>query len=192
MKIPVTTTARRVDGGARPGALGRGLKVNVTALFTTAPGRADHGGGRRTARRRYISVFAGRIADAGVDPVPLMREALTIMRGRATLRADLGSPREVLNLVQADQIGCHIITMTHDLLAKLRSLGQGPRAVLARDRADVPAGRDHGRILVLRARNTMKGPAPRVAKSSASVVKLMGDAGARVAVGCVGWVVGTG
>jgi transaldolase len=72
----------------------------------------------------YLSVFAGRIADAGIEPVPIMREALQIMR--AAPRAELiwASARELLNLVQADQIGCHVITMTHDLLAKLPLLGK--------------------------------------------------------------------
>jgi transaldolase len=72
----------------------------------------------------YLSVFAGRIADAGTDPTPIMREALEIMR--AAPRAELiwASPRELLNLVQADSIGCHIITMTHELLKKLPSLGK--------------------------------------------------------------------
>ena len=72
----------------------------------------------------YLSVFAGRIADAGTDPIPIMREALEIMR--AAPRAELiwASPRELLNLVQADSIGCHIITMTHELLKKLPSLGK--------------------------------------------------------------------
>ena len=72
----------------------------------------------------YLSVFAGRIADAGVDPVPIMEEALAIMR--AAPRAELiwASPRELLNLVQADAIGCPIITMTYDLVAKLPSLGK--------------------------------------------------------------------
>ena len=72
----------------------------------------------------YISVFAGRIADAGVDPLPIMASAVSIMA--AAPRAELiwASPREILNLVQANQIGCHIITITHDLLKKLDGLGK--------------------------------------------------------------------
>ena len=72
----------------------------------------------------YLSVFAGRIADTGRDPIPIMREALEIMR--AAPRAELiwASPRELLNVVQADAIGCHIITCTSDVLAKLGTLGK--------------------------------------------------------------------
>ena len=72
----------------------------------------------------YLSVFAGRIADAGVDPVPIMREALAIIASASRAELIWASPRELLNLVQADAIGCHIITMTHDLLAKLPALGK--------------------------------------------------------------------
>jgi transaldolase len=72
-----------------------------------------------------VSVFAGRIADAGVEPMPIMRQALEILEAVAP-RAELiwASPREVLNLVQADSIGCHIITMTNELIAKLELLGK--------------------------------------------------------------------
>ena len=70
-----------------------------------------------------VSVFAGRIADTGVDPIPVMSEVLEVIA--AAPRAELlwASPREVLNLVQADQIGCHIITVRHDLLKKVHLLG---------------------------------------------------------------------
>jgi transaldolase len=123
VKIPVTTTA-----GESLAALARelseaGVKVNVTALFT--PAQVE----RITAAVKdgapsCISVFAGRIADTGVDPVPLMARSLEIMA--AAPRAELiwASPREILNLVQADEIGCHIITITHDLLTKLDCLGK--------------------------------------------------------------------
>jgi transaldolase len=69
-------------------------------------------------------VFAGRIADAGIDPVPLMRKAVAIMVAAPRSELIWASPREVLNVVQADQIGVDIITMTHDLFAKLDSLGK--------------------------------------------------------------------
>jgi transaldolase len=71
----------------------------------------------------YISVFAGRIADSGVDPIPTMKFALSLMKGT---NAELiwASPREVLNLVQAADIGCHVITVTHDLIRKFSSLGK--------------------------------------------------------------------
>jgi transaldolase len=100
-----------------------GIKVNVTALFTTAQVELIAAAVKDGAPS-YVSVFAGRIADAGVDPVPLMRRAVDILV--AAPRAELiwASPREVLNVVQADQVGCHIITMTNDLFAKLDLLGK--------------------------------------------------------------------
>ena len=69
-------------------------------------------------------MFAGRIADAGGDPLPIMEEALRIMRPRPQQKLIWASPREVYNVVQADMIGCHIITVTRDLIAKLASLGR--------------------------------------------------------------------
>jgi transaldolase len=123
VKIPVTTT-----GGESMAPLVRelsedGVKVNVTALFTTAQVELITGAVQDGAPS-YLSVFAGRIADAGVDPVPIMARAVDIML--AAPRAELiwASPREILNVVQADQVGCHVITVTHDLLAKLPSLGK--------------------------------------------------------------------
>ena len=69
-------------------------------------------------------MFAGRIADTGRDPVPIMREALECCRQHPHIELIWASPREVLNVVQADEIGCHIITVTHDLLAKLAGIGK--------------------------------------------------------------------
>ncbi len=101
-----------------------GVQVNVTALFTTAQVELITAAVADGAPS-YVSVFAGRIADAGVDPVPIMAPLGRDPR-RGAPRAELiwASPREVLNVVQADQVGCHIITMTHDLLKKLESLGK--------------------------------------------------------------------
>jgi transaldolase len=123
VKVPITTT-----GGVSMAALVRelsedGVQVNVTALFTTAQVELITAAVADGAPS-CISVFAGRIADAGVDPIPIMQRSVDIMT--AAPRAELiwASPREVLNLVQADQVGCHIITMTHDLLPKVKSLGK--------------------------------------------------------------------
>jgi transaldolase len=123
VKIPVTTT-----NGESMASLVRelsedGVKVNVTALFTTAQVELITAAVKDGAPS-YISVFAGRIADAGVDPVPIMAQAVKIMLDAPRSELIWASPREVLNVVQADQVGCHIITMTHDLLAKLDSLGK--------------------------------------------------------------------
>ena len=91
-----------------------------------------------------ISVFAGRIADTGVDPVPLMAEAKKIARAKPKAELLWASPRELLNIFQADSVGCDIITVTHDVLAKLELVGKRPRRILARDRKDVLQGRDRG------------------------------------------------
>lgn len=123
VKIPVTTTAGESLAPLAHELSQEGVKVNVTALFT--PAQVD----LITAAvcdgaPSCISVFAGRIADAGVDPVPIMARSVQIMA--AAPRAELiwASPREILNLVQANQVGCHIITITHDLLKKLDGLGK--------------------------------------------------------------------
>lgn len=123
VKIPVTTT-----NGESMAPLVRelsedGVKVNVTALFTTGQVEVITAAVRDGAAS-YVSVFAGRIADAGVDPIPIMARAVDIMVDAPRAELIWASPREVLNVVQADQIGCHVITMTHDLLAKLSSLGK--------------------------------------------------------------------
>ena len=99
------------------------VKVNVTALFTTAQVELIVGAVRDGAAS-YLSVFAGRIADAGIDPVPIMARAVKIATDAPRAELIWASPREILNVVQADQIGCHIITITHDLLPKLDSLGK--------------------------------------------------------------------
>jgi transaldolase len=100
-----------------------GIKVNVTALFTTAQVELiTHA--VKDGAPSYVSVFAGRIADAGVDPMPIMARSVDILTQAPRAELIWASPREVLNLVQADQVGCHIITMTSDLLAKIPSLGK--------------------------------------------------------------------
>ncbi len=71
-----------------------------------------------------ISIFAGRIADAGIDPLPTMRKALEIVRPHKHQEIIWASPREIYNVVQADEVGCHIITATTDILAKLGGLGK--------------------------------------------------------------------
>ena len=122
VKIPVTDT----DGNAADDLVRElsheGVKLNVTGLFTleqVSSVCAALDGGAPAC----VSLFAGRIADAGVDPIPIVSEAVAIVE---QVGAELiwASPREILNVVQADQTGCHIITVTHDLLAKLPSLGK--------------------------------------------------------------------
>ncbi len=123
VKIPVTTTAGEPMTELVRDLSHDGVKVNVTAMCTLAQvetATAAVAGGAPS----YLSIFAGRIADAGVDPVPLVRRAVEIMAAAPAAECLWASPREVLNLVQANSAGCHIITMTPDLLRKLDCLGK--------------------------------------------------------------------
>jgi transaldolase len=123
VKIPVTTTHGESMAPLTRELSESGVKVNVTALFTTAQVELITAAVRDGAPS-YLSVFAGRIADAGIDPVPIMARAVNIAADARRAELIWASPREILNVVQADQVGCHIITVTHDLLAKLDSLGK--------------------------------------------------------------------
>jgi transaldolase len=123
VKIPVTATSGEPMAPLVRELSEEGVKINVTAVFTTAQVELISEAVADGAPS-YISVFAGRIADAGIDPVPIMRRAVEIMVQAPRSELIWASPREVLNVVQADQVGCHIITVTHDLLKKLDSLGK--------------------------------------------------------------------
>ena len=123
VKIPITTTSGESMASLVRELSEDGVKVNVTALFTTGQVELITAAVKDGAPS-YISVFAGRVADAGVDPLPIMAQAVNIMLDAPRAELIWASPREILNVVQADQVGCHIITMTTDLLAKLGSLGK--------------------------------------------------------------------
>jgi transaldolase len=122
VKIPITTTAGESMAPLVRELSEDGVQVNVTAMFTTAQVELITAAVKDGAAS-YQSVFAGRIADAGVDPVPIMANAVEVMKEAPKSELIWASPREILNVVQADQIGCHIITVTHDLLKKLPLLG---------------------------------------------------------------------
>jgi transaldolase len=123
VKIPVTNT-KGVSMAPQVRALTtEGVKVNVTAIFTIAQVEAM-AKALADGAPSNLSVFAGRIADAGVDPMPIVKEAVEISADVGSCEVIWASPREVLNAVQADAVGCHIITMTPDLIAKLDSLGK--------------------------------------------------------------------
>jgi transaldolase len=123
VKIPVTDTQGNSSAGLVQTLSGEGIKLNVTGLFTQrqveeiSEALAD-------GVPACISLFAGRIADAGVDPVPAVEAAVAAIADRPEQELIWASPREVLNIVQADRAGCHIITVTHDLLGKLKLLGK--------------------------------------------------------------------
>jgi transaldolase len=128
VKIPITNTSAASSVELIRELSADGLKLNVTALTTI--GQVDAlSSGLNPHVPSIVSVFAGRIADTGVDPVPLMEEALKILAPLPGAELLWASPRELLNVVQADKAGCHIITVTHDLLRKLSGVGRDLAAV---------------------------------------------------------------
>ncbi|MBV9101576.1 MAG: transaldolase [Candidatus Dormibacteraeota bacterium] len=123
VKIPVTDTQGRSSMPVARRLALAGAKLNITAMFT--PAQVEEAcAALQGGPSSFLSVFAGRIADSGRDPVPIMRRCLRIMRDHPQLRLIWASPREVLNVIQADEIGCHVITVTHDLLKKLSNVGK--------------------------------------------------------------------
>jgi transaldolase len=122
VKIPVTNTRRETCYGLLKKLASARVKLNVTALMTLAQVR-DVVAVLDPAVPSYVSVFAGRIADTGRDPVPLMAEAVAILKARPAAELIWASPRELLNIFQADAIGCHVITVTNDILKKLSLVG---------------------------------------------------------------------
>jgi transaldolase len=123
VKVPVTNTRGASSLAVLRSLAARGVKVNVTAMMTVAQVEAVVDA-VKDAPGAFLSIFAGRIADTGRDPVPIMAAALDILRAYPKIELIWASPRELLNIVQANAIGCHIITVTPDLLAKLPLLGK--------------------------------------------------------------------
>ena len=123
VKIPVTNTKGRSACDLVRNLSNRGIKLNVTALMTLKQVREVAASLDPTVPS-YISVFAGRIADTGVDPVPLMHEAVRMLKTMPKAELIWASPRELLNVFHADSVGCHIITVTNDVLKKLELVGK--------------------------------------------------------------------
>jgi transaldolase len=123
VKIPVTNTRRESATRLIRRLALAGVRQNVTALMTLGQVR-EVSAALAQGPESYISVFAGRIADTGRDPVPLMTSAVEIMRPHPRQQLIWASPRELLNIFQADTIGCHIITVTNDVLKKLELVGK--------------------------------------------------------------------
>ena len=123
VKIPVTNTRRVPMYGLIERLSQEGIQLNVTAVFTLEQTR-------EVARRledgaaSNVSIFAGRIADTGRDPLPIMSRAVDILKTNERCELIWASPRELLNIFQADDIGCHIITVTSDILKKLDLVGK--------------------------------------------------------------------
>ncbi|HHM0012693.1 TPA: transaldolase [Streptococcus pyogenes] len=123
VKIPVTTSTGESTCPLIQKLSAKGIKLNVTAIFTIEQTQAvvDH---LTAGVPAIVSVFAGRIADTGVDPMPIMEEALRICRQKEGVELLWASPRETYNIYQADQLGVDIITCTTDLIAKLPLKGK--------------------------------------------------------------------
>ena len=123
VKIPVTNSQGASTESVVQYLSDQGVVLNVTAILTT----------QQVTKviecinpnsKAFVSVFAGRIADTGRDPIPLMQKALEIMKVKPNTELIWASPRELLNVIQADDIGCHIITATSDILKKLEIVGK--------------------------------------------------------------------
>ena len=123
VKIPVTNTKKQFAGPLITRLSEAGVALNVTAVMSL--GQVESITACVASETpAIISVFAGRIADTGRDPMPLMAEAVRIMEAKPKAELIWASPRELLNIFQADAVGCHIITATNDILKKLSLLGK--------------------------------------------------------------------
>ncbi|HEV7158563.1 MAG TPA: transaldolase [Caulobacteraceae bacterium] len=123
VKIPITNSIGESSMPLLRRLVEAGIKTNVTAIMTLDQVR-EAASVLAAGPSAYVSVFAGRIADTGRDPMPIMSEAVTLLRPHPQLELIWASPRELLNIVHASEIGCHVITVTNDILAKLPMLGK--------------------------------------------------------------------
>jgi transaldolase len=123
VKIPITNTRRESSVPLIRRLASAGVKLNITAILTVDQVRCTAEALNEDVPA-IVSVFAGRIADTGRDPVPIMRESLSAMRKKPLAKLLWASPRELLNIFQADACGCHIITVTSDILKKLANVGK--------------------------------------------------------------------
>ena len=122
VKIPITNTKSETCYALVKKLAKEKVKLNVTALMTLD--QVSHVvESLDTSVASYISIFAGRVADTGRDPLPMMSEALSLMKVNPLSELIWASPRELLNIFQADDIGCHVITVTNDILKKLSLVG---------------------------------------------------------------------
>lgn len=122
VKIPVTNTKQEGCYELVKKLVAKKVKVNVTAIMTLGQVR-EVVASLSADVPSYVSIFAGRIADTGRDPVPLMAAAVELLKVTPTAELIWASPRELLNIFQADEIGCHVITVTNDILKKLKIVG---------------------------------------------------------------------
>ena len=123
VKIPVTNTKREFSGALIRELSGDGVQLNITALMTNRQVE-DVLKVLSTNTASYLSIFAGRVADTGRDPIPIMKQAVDAMRSHPKSELIWASPRELLNIFQAEAVGCHIITATADVISKLALVGK--------------------------------------------------------------------
>lgn len=123
VKVPITTTRGEPTADVVRRLSASGIKVNLTALMTVGQVE-DAASWLADGPGAFVSVFAGRIADSGRDPIPIISEALDLLAPYPHEELIWASPREVLNVVQADAIGCHVITVTDAILKRLPNLGR--------------------------------------------------------------------
>jgi transaldolase len=123
VKIPVTNTKGKFSGPLIKKLSSAGIPLNVTAILTLKQVQ-DVANCLSENTPAIVSVFAGRIADTGIDPLPLMQAALEILKNLPKAELLWASPRELLNVIQANDVGCHIITATNDVLNKLSLVGK--------------------------------------------------------------------
>ena len=123
VKIPVTNTRGQSSAPLVRRLSRAGVRLNITAMMTLQQ-VAEIAPCLEGGPSSYISVFAGRIADTGRDPVPMMAEAVRLLRDFPNVQLIWASPRELLNIYHANEIGCHVITVTHDVLKKLNLVGK--------------------------------------------------------------------
>jgi transaldolase len=122
VKIPVTNTKRETSSPLVKRLADRQVKLNVTAIMTL-PQVREISAVLNQATASYVSVFAGRIADTGIDPVPLMAAAVEMLKVNTKAELVWASTREILNIFQANEVGCQVITVTNDILKKLSLIG---------------------------------------------------------------------
>jgi transaldolase len=123
VKVPVMNTKGEFTGAVLRALASEGVELNVTAIFTAQQVR-QVAEVLDPAVPAIVSVFAGRVADTGVDPVPLMRTCKNFLASKPKAELLWASPREILNIFQADEIGCHVITCTNDMISKLNLVGK--------------------------------------------------------------------
>jgi len=123
VKIPITNTKGKFSTQLIKNLTQANVKVNVTAMMTfeqlekVLPSLEGSPGS-------YVSIFAGRVADTGINPLPIMKKSVEILKDYDNIELIWASPRELYNIIQADEIGCHVITVTNSILNKISQLNK--------------------------------------------------------------------